>query len=168
MLQSRFSMRSNPPHLRVRLATAADMDAMIAIVNAAFSIETFLDGPRTDEQRISAMMSKGEFLLAEDAGNVVACVYVEQRGERGYFGMLAVDPTRQNQGLGRVMVAAAEKYCRERGCGQVEIDVLSLRTELPPFYQRLGYVKTGMQEFHPSRPLKPGVACHCIIMSKQL
>jgi hypothetical protein len=50
----------------------------------------------------------------------------------------------------------------------MDITVLSLRTELPPFYRKLGYVETGAEEFRTSRPLKDGVQCHCIVMSKAL
>lgn len=157
----------SPVHIRV--ATPADLAAMIPVVNAAFAVETFLDGGRTDEERMAGMMEKGEFLLAEDhRGRTVASVYTELRGERGYFGMLAVDPSQQGTGLGRRMVQAAEDHCRRHGCRFMDITVLSLRTDLPPFYRKLGYVETGTEEFHPSRPLKPGVECHCIVMSKGL
>ncbi len=155
--------------VRIRAATAADMPAMIPVVNTAFAIETFLDGTRTDEERMAEMMRKGEFLVAEDpAGEIVATVYIEVRGERGYFGMLAIDPRQQGTGLGRRMVEAAENHCRQHGCKQVDIVVLSLRTDLPPFYRKLGYVETGREDFRTSRPLKDGVECHGITMSKAL
>jgi len=157
----------SPVH--IRSATKADVMAMIAVVNAAFAIESFLVGTRTDEQRMEEMLQKGEFVIAEDeAGTIVACVYVERRGERGYFGMLAVDPARQGIGLGRAMVEAAEDRCRESGCTNVDISVLSLRTELLPLYRNLGYSETGVEVFHPSRPLKEGVKCHSIVLSKKL
>jgi GNAT superfamily N-acetyltransferase len=154
---------------RIRLADRDDVLAAIPVINAAFAVETFLDGTRTDEQRITAMMNTGEFLVAEDdRGRIIASVYVEHEGERGYFGMLAVDPAVQRAGLGRRMVEAAEEHCRQLGCKHMDIAVLSLRHELPPFYRKLGYVETGTEQFHPSRPLRPGVECHCIIMSKPL
>ncbi|HUO60248.1 MAG TPA: GNAT family N-acetyltransferase, partial [Candidatus Acidoferrales bacterium] len=87
---------------------------------------------------------------------------------RGYFGMLAVDPSRQGTGLGRKMVDAAEDHCRRVGCTHVDINVLSLRTELPPFYRKLGYTETGTEELHPVHGLKPGLKCHVIVMSKSL
>jgi GNAT superfamily N-acetyltransferase len=153
---------------RIRVADAKDVAAMVPIVNAAFAIETFLTGTRTDHNGMATMMGKGEFLLAErGSGRVVACVYTELRGGRGYFGMLAVDRSEQGTGLGRRMVEAAEGHCRRRGCTAMDITVLSLRPELPPFYRKLGYIETGTEEFHPSRPLKDGVECHCIVMSKE-
>jgi len=153
----------------IRLATAADIAAIISITNAAFAVETFLDGTRTDAAGLAAMMQKGQFLVAEQrSGHIIASVYIELRGVRGYFGMLAVDPSQQGKGVGRVMVEAAEDHCREQGCSAMDITVLSLRPELPPYYRKLGYVETGTEEFHPSRPLKAGVECHRIRMSKAL
>jgi GNAT superfamily N-acetyltransferase len=157
------------PGVRITAATALDLSRMVPVVNAAFAIETFIDGTRTDDERMASMFQKGEFLLAEDGfGCVMACVYVERRGGRGYFGMLAVDPAQQGKGLGRIMVDAAEDYCRRQGCKFMDITVLNLRPELAPFYRKLGYAETGTEEFHPARPLKEGVECHCVVMSKAL
>jgi ribosomal protein S18 acetylase RimI-like enzyme len=161
-------MRDLSSSIIIRQATAADRQTTIAVVNAAFAIETFLEGTRTDEDCMAAMMDEGEFLPAEDQGNVVACVYIEQRGVRGYFGMLAVDPERQGEGLGRRMIAAAEDHLRRAGCSHIDISVLNLRTDLPALYAKLGYVATGTEEFRLSRPLKAGVQCHAIVMSKTL
>jgi GNAT superfamily N-acetyltransferase len=155
--------------LRVRLATSADRPHLILLINAAFSIETFLEGTRTDEERLAAMMQKGAILIAEDAaGQLLGCVYTEVRGERGYLGQLAVDPAHQRKGLAVRLIAAAEEHLRRLGCEAVEITVLNLRPELPPIYRRSGYVESGTEEAHLSRPLKPGVECHFIVMSKQL
>ena len=142
---------------------------MAALINAAFAVETFIEGTRTDEVNLTEMMRRGEFLLGHDAaGGLLASVYVEQRGERGYLGMLAVDPQRQGLGLGRAMVEAAEQHCREKRCKAMDLTVLSLRPELPPFYRKLGYADSGVEEFRPSRPLKAGVQCCCTVMSKAL
>ena len=155
--------------LNIRLATPADRPRLIPLINAAFAIETFLEGTRTDDERLSAMMEKGEILLAEDAyGRLLASIYAEIRGNRGYLGMLAVDPEHQRSGIGQRMLAAAEDHFRARGCEAIDITVLSLRPELLPIYRRLGFVKTGTEEFHMSRALKDGQQCHCIVMSKPL
>ncbi len=155
--------------IHVRPASDADRDRLIQLINSAYSIETFFEGTRTDEERLGAMMRKGAILVAEDdSGRPLACVYTEVRGERGYLGQLAVDPASQGAGLGRRMVEAAEDRLRRHGCQAVDILVLSMRPELPPLYRKFGYVETGTEEFHSSRPLKPGVECHCIVMSKQL
>jgi ribosomal protein S18 acetylase RimI-like enzyme len=153
----------------VRTASAADVPAIISLANAAFAIETFLEGARTDQERMAEMMQSGALLLAEDAqGTILASVYIELRGDRGYFGMLAVDPARQGSGLGRLMTAAAEDYCRQRGCKHMDLTVLTLRPELPGLYRKLGYAETRREPFLPPRKLKPGAECECIVMSKAL
>ena len=155
--------------IRFRVAAAADRPQLIELINAAFSIEKFFEGTRTDDERLAAMMAKGSILMAEDAaGQLLASVYLEDRGKRGYMGMLAVDPARQREGLGRRLMTEVESRFRAQGCEAVDIVVLSMRTELPPIYQRFGYAITGTEEFHSSRPMLPGVECHCIAMSKQL
>jgi sugar-phosphatase len=155
--------------LTMRRASANDLAAMVQLINSAFSVEKFIEGERTNKNELSERMRKGEFLLAcDESGKLVASVYVEVRGARGYFGMLAVDPTRQGNGLGRKMVEAAEEYCRGKGCTAMDLTVLSLRPELPPLYHKLGYVESGVEEFRPSRPLKGSLECHCIVMSKAL
>ena len=152
-----------------RLATADDRPRLIPLINAAFAIETFLDGTRTDEARLAATMEKGRILLAENgSGNLLGCVYAEVRGKRGYLGQLAVDPAHQRAGLGRLIVEAGEEYLRGQGCGAVDISVLSLRPELLSIYRRYGYVETGTEEFHMARAIKDQAECHCIVMSKML
>jgi ribosomal protein S18 acetylase RimI-like enzyme len=164
------SLTSEPRSpLRVRLATDADRPRLIPLINSAFSIETFLEGTRTDEERLAEMMRKGAILAAEyRSGQLLGCVYTEVRGRRGYLGQLAVDPAHQGTGLARRIVAAAEEHLRRQGCEAVEITVLSLRPELPPIYRRFGYLETGTAEAHLSRPVKPGVECHFIVMMKEL
>jgi GNAT superfamily N-acetyltransferase len=159
----------------IRIATDADRARSILVVNAAFAVEAFIDGPRTDDAHMAELMQSGEFLILEndasledDAGRVMASIYVELRGDRGYFGMLAVDPARQGLGLGRVMVEAAESHCCDRGCRHMDIAVLSPRAELVPFYNKLGYFETAREPFAAAHLVKPGIECHSIVMSKVL
>jgi predicted N-acetyltransferase YhbS len=157
------------PKLNYRLATSEDAPRLIPMINAAFSIEQFLDGTRTDDARLAAMMEKGSILMAEDeAGNLLGSVYFELRGQRGYLGMLAVDPAQQGRGLSRPIVEAAEEQLRAAGCKEVEIIVLNMRPELLPIYRRFGFVDEGTIDFKTSRPLKPGVECYGITMVKKL
>src|ERR1019366_6344731 len=155
--------------LRLRLATADDRPALLSLINSAFSIETFLDGTRTDDAQLAGMMEKGNMFVAENGnGGLVASVYTEVRGTRGYLGMLAVDPAHQGSGVARCIVLAAEDHLRSQGWAVVDITVLSQRTELLPLYRRFGFVETGREEFSTPRTLIPGVECYCIVMSKEL
>jgi ribosomal protein S18 acetylase RimI-like enzyme len=155
--------------MQVRTARDSDAEAIAAVTNAAFAIEEFIEGVRTDAMRVREMMRSGAFLVCMERGErMIALVYVEMRGARAYFGMLAVDPLYQGKGIGARMARAAEEYGRERGGKAMDITVLSLRRELLPFYHRLGYAEMRTEEFRPARPLKQGVECYSIVMSKDL
>lgn len=155
--------------MRIEIATSKDLPEILSVVNSAFVVETFIEGTRTDAAQLGALLQKGEFLLVREGETIVASIYTELRGDRGYFGMLAVDPSQQGRGLGRTMVAAAEEKFRASGCHHVDISVLSPRLELFPFYRKLGYSETGISKDYPSPDkLKPGVVCKEIWMSKEL
>jgi GNAT superfamily N-acetyltransferase len=153
--------------VQLREAIPADAEAVAGLVNRAFLVERFfVDGDRTSLAEISRLLETRTFLLAETNGRLVACVYVELRGERGYFGMLSVDPTRQGEGLGRLLIAAAEDRCRRKGCREMEIHVVDLRQELPPIYRRLGYVEVGTEPFPDAERAK--IPARFVVMTKPL
>ena len=154
--------------LKSRLATRVDGDAIARVINEAFAIAEsfFIDGERTNPEKIRAMFDGGVFIVAEDDGRLAGCVYVEIDGDRGYFGLLAVEPTCQRNGLGRKLVAAAEDYARQAGCRFMDLRTVNLRAELPPFYRRLGYIETGTEPFPADA--KPKLSCHFVKMSKTL
>jgi GNAT superfamily N-acetyltransferase len=151
----------------IRLALSDDIPGLVRLINAAFVVERFVfDGDRINSEETQAFMETGKFLIAEDSAGFVGCVYLEVCKDRGYLGLLAVDPPRQGTGLGRKLVAAAEEYFRDAGCGAVDLRIISQRTPLPPFYRRLGYAEIGTAPFSPS--LQTKVPGHYIVMSKSL
>jgi GNAT superfamily N-acetyltransferase len=127
----------------LRPASSADLSALVTLINRAYEVEKFfVDGDRVSAEDLALLMMRGVMLVGEDAGAMAACVYVEVRGERAYFGLLAVDPARQGGGWGRRMIEAAEARARAAGCRAMDLSVVNLRTELPPLYRRFGY-ETG-------------------------
>ncbi len=152
----------------IRIASASDAANITTLINAAFSVaeEFFFDGLRISQAEVEQHLTKGDFLLAENGDKLGGCVYVELRGERSYLGLLSVDPSSQQSGLGSFLMTAAENYCRERGSRFMDIYIVNLRKELPPFYQRRGYVEAGTSPFPEDVPTK--IPCHFINMSKAL
>jgi len=154
--------------MKIRVAESRDAAAAAKLISLAYRVEDFFKiGDRTDEADVLARMKKAAFLLLEDdEGALAGCVYVAIREDTGYFGMLSIDPARQGQGLGSNLIAAAENYCRERGCQTMELEVVNLRTELPPFYARFGYAPSGTRPFPDTEfAILP---CHFIVMTKPL
>jgi len=150
----------------IREAAAGDGGELLRVINDAFSVEQFFSpGPRLTPAELDGYFARGTFLIAEEDGAVAGCVFVERSPPSGYFGLLSVDRTRQQRGIGRRLVAAAEDFCRSAGCDTIRIRVVNLRTELPPFYESLGYSQAGTEEFESLNVTLP---CHFIVMSKRL
>ena len=156
-----------PDVIALRMAGADDVARIVALLNAAFAMErAFIDRDRTSAAEIAQYLSTGTFFVVDgEDGTCASCMYLEQRGDRLYLGMLAVDPTQQGRGLGRQMIAEAERHAVSLGCHAVDIRIVDRRTELPPFYRSLGVVDNGTEPFTDPLLTKP---CRFILMTKEL
>ena len=151
----------------MRFAQPADAPAIARLVNDAFRSERFfIDADRTDPEKVGALFEKGAFLMLFDDGVLAGCVYTELRGERGYFGLLAVDPKRQRSGIGARLIATAEQHCRSAGCQFMDLTFVNVRKRMPAYYQQFGYSENGTLPFPPEQVAK--IPVHLIRMSKPL
>jgi GNAT superfamily N-acetyltransferase len=145
-----------------RAATADDVDAVVALVQSAYRGDSsragwtteahLLDGQRTDPDDVRSSIEAPDsvVVLAERDGALLACCQVQRRGARCYFGMFAVDPTRQGGGVGKRAMAHAEELARTRwACTVMEMTVIRQRTDLIAFYERRGYTDTGHRSPFP-------------------
>jgi ribosomal protein S18 acetylase RimI-like enzyme len=139
-----------------RDATAGDVDALVALVESAYRGDSsrtgwtteadILDGQRTDAEAVREIVDdpSSRLLIAERDGALVACCQLEHRGDHAYFGMFAVRPGLQGGGVGRAVMAEAERYVRETwGAAEMRMTVITVREELIAWYERRGYRRTG-------------------------
>ena len=69
-------MTTTSPDLNIRLAIPSDRPRLIPLINAAFAIETFLEGTRTSEfQQLTAAALRIGFLTRETEMNLAQLVY---------------------------------------------------------------------------------------------
>lgn len=166
-----MSSPENPPkafsEAHFRIATHSDLRRLMKLINSAFVVEQVaLEGDRVDAIGVEKYLRSGKFILLENVGTLLGCVYVEKRGARGYVGLLSVDPAQQNKGIGRSLAEAAEKHFRDEACVAVDLRVISARAELLTFYGKLGYVVAGTSPMPGTVPLR--IPCHYIHMTKIL
>ena len=145
-----------------RTARAADVPAIVALVESAYRGESglrgwtteshLLDGQRTDAADVEALIARPDscVLLALRDGALVARCHVERQAAAGYFGMFAVDPAEQGHGLGKQVLAQAERIAREQWhCSAMRMTVIVQREELIAWYGRRGYRRTGERQPFP-------------------
>ncbi|GAA1897715.1 GNAT family N-acetyltransferase [Actinomadura bangladeshensis] len=139
-----------------RVAAPADVPGLVALIESAYRGDAsragwtteadLLDGQRTDPAMVEdAVRGAGKrMLVAEAGGRLIACCQLEDRGGHAYFGMFAVDPARQGGGLGRKVLAEAERLARDDwGAKEMHMTVISVREDLIAWYVRRGYTRTG-------------------------
>ncbi|NUK23048.1 GNAT family N-acetyltransferase [Streptomyces lunaelactis] len=142
--------------LSYRDAVEADIPALVPLIESAYRGDSsrsgwtteadILNGQRTDPEGVREVITApgSTLLVVERDGELIACCQLEHRGENAYFGMFAVRPGLQGAGLGRQVMAEAERHARERwGVSEMHMTVISVRDELIAWYERRGYRRTG-------------------------
>jgi ribosomal protein S18 acetylase RimI-like enzyme len=123
------------------LAIAPIADADVADVVALWQT-CGLTRPWNDPAADIALARKGSnaaVLIGRENGAIIATVLVGHDGHRGWVYYLAVDPDHRQQGYGRVMMDAAERWLRECGIEKLQLLVRADNTSVKDFYQSLGY-----------------------------
>jgi len=122
----------------IRSYASHDHDRVIALWEACALTRPWND-PRKDIAR-KLTVQPDLFLVAEIDGTVQATVMAGFDGHRGWLSYLAVHPDSQKRGLGRALVAHAERALVELGCPKLNLQVRSSNASVIEFYRRLGYV----------------------------
>lgn len=103
---------------------------------------------RTSREEVAALTKAGELIAdIRDDGDLAGVVRVQELdAATGEFGMLAADPARHGQGVGRALVRFAEDDSRTRGHTTMQLELLvprdwrlASKERLHDWYTRLGY-----------------------------
>lgn len=150
--------------MAIEQATATDILALVTLLNSAYRGEDSKKGwtseadllrgeLRTDAATLRKLMqTDGAIFLkyVNDRGGVDGCVFLQKKERKLYLGMLSVSPTIQAKGIGKQLMAEAEKYAAKNKCASIFMKVISIRHELIAWYERKGYKKTGEKEAFPT------------------
>ena len=148
--------------IRFRDATRDDVPALVALVTSAYRGEVsqqgwtteadMLDGQRIDPQVLlhDIQRPRSRVVLVERDRSVLACAHVAEEDGAGYFGMFSVRPDLQGAGLGKRLLAEAERIVRDDWrLPTMRMTVIDIRDELIAFYERRGYRRTGIHKPFP-------------------
>lgn len=151
-------------HIEFTQADDNDVEEIVELVNSAYRGESskkgwtteadLLGGQRVDPENIIADLTKDNsvILIAQDEDDndkIIGCVHLEKHLNKCYMGMLTVDPTLQNKGIGKMLIEEGEAFAHFWDCEKIYMTVISARTELITWYEKLGFKNTGEKRpFH--------------------
>jgi ribosomal protein S18 acetylase RimI-like enzyme len=130
--------------LTPRLARADEAAAVTALVERAYAPWVAVLGrrPAPMDDDYAPHIAAGEvWVLADAAGIGALCVLIEA-ADHLLLDNVAVDPARQEQGLGRTMIAHAEAMARARGHAELRLFTNELMERNIDLYRRLGFAET--------------------------
>lgn len=144
--------------LKYRPAEVGDVASVVALVESAYrgedskvgwtTEEAILGGQRTDADAVLEVVQDPQSVLllgfSQAGGTLLACCHLERRDDYAYFGMFAVRPALQRRGVGKAVIAEAERLAVARwGVREMHMTVITVREELIAWYERRGYRRTG-------------------------
>lgn len=149
------------PDLVIRTATLADVATLQPLIQRAYRGESaragwtheadLIEGERISHAELIMLIAAPHerILAATRNGTTIGCVRVADLGDgRAYLGLLAIEPALQGAGLGSRLIAAAENTARAIfAARRIEMTVIDTRATLIAYYERRGYVRTGVRDF---------------------
>lgn len=143
--------------LDFQLATAQDSAAIVALAQSAYRGDAsrggwtteadLLDGQRIDADMLVQFLAPPDdviMLARADDGALLACCHLHRDGDWAQFGLFAVSPAAQGSGIGSQLLAHAEQWTAGQWrCQGMQMQVISVRSELIAWYQRRGYRRSG-------------------------
>jgi ribosomal protein S18 acetylase RimI-like enzyme len=163
-------------------AKTEDISALNILINSAYRGEhskkgwtteaNILEGIRTSEEELRELMQKPDTSIFKFSQNqiIVGCVMLVQKKDKLYLGMLTVNPELQNSGVGKALLQFAESYAIELSLSKIVMTVISIRSELISWYNRHGYIDTGIREPFPmdNPEYKPKQILEFLVLEKVL
>jgi ribosomal protein S18 acetylase RimI-like enzyme len=129
----------------IRTLTAADLDAVVAAFNEAFSDYlvplTFTREQLGEMQRRRGWVPEASVAAFED-GRMVAFTLNCIEGDRGYDSGTGVVPSHRRSGLARELMRRSFELLQERGCASYVLEVLEENVKAVELYRSLGFIET--------------------------
>lgn len=167
-------MCNDPP---IRVATRSDALPLHGLIERGYRGGSarlgwthpadLVDGERIDVGELRAVIDgPGQKILVMEEGELIACVQISDKGDGACtLELLCVEPRRQARGIGKRLIAAAEREAAAHfRATRMEMTVIEMRTELVAYYGRRGYAPTGEKRPFPVE----GVQLPLIVLAKAI
>lgn len=105
-----------------------------------------LSGKRIDEEGLLQRFNDPNslILIAQTNEVITATIHAHRERDSVHFGLFAVEPTLQGNGIGKALLSYAESQAYNQWkIATAMMEVITQRTELIEYYGRRGYERTG-------------------------
>ena len=131
--------------IRIRAATAADVPAIVDIVDRAYRHYIVRigkpPGPMLDDYL--ARVSEDAVWVLQDGPAIAGILVLLSAPEYLLLDNIAIAPERQGRGLGRRLLAFAESEALRRGYREIRLYTHQTMIENQRLYASIGYEETG-------------------------
>ncbi|MEM9774658.1 MAG: GNAT family acetyltransferase [Chloroflexota bacterium] len=116
----------------------SDYEKILALWKAAGIILSRSDTPAGLKQKLERD-SDLFFVLEDESSRLIGAVMGSYDGRRGWINHLAIDPTYQGKGLGKIMMTELEKRFKAIGCEKINLLIEPTNAAVQSFYEGIGY-----------------------------
>lgn len=146
------------PHFIVRKMTEKDLDQVMSIEKASFTM------PWSRESYSNELSNEyATYLVCDVAGKTAGYGGIWAVYEEAHITNVAVDPNLRMSGLGRALMQELENMVRWKRAERILLEVRPSNTAALTMYRSLGYIPTGLRKAYYSDNDEDA-----IIMTKQL
>ena len=125
-------------NIAVRSALAAD-EAEVARLWQTCGLVTSYNDPGQDFRFALGKLNSDVLVGVDATDRIVGSIMVGHDGHRGWIYYVAADQDYREQGIGRLMTAAAEEWLQKRQVVKVMLLVRETNTEVVNFYKHIGF-----------------------------
>ena len=134
--------------METRTFEEADGPAVVSLWEEVFAYPQARNAP-AKVIRDKLAVQRDLFFVAVSDGRIVGSVMGGYDGHRGWVYSLAVASTLRGRGFGSALMKHAEGALTKLGCPKVNLQILSFKTELRGFYEKLGYQEFARLDYPP-------------------
>lgn len=172
----------------IEKAEISDIPALSLLIESAYRGETakigwtsesdLIDGKRLNDGELAQVIGNSDnqiFIIrdSEDSSSILASICIFKKANVCEFGMFAVDPKRQSNGVGKALLSHAENFAKTQwGFARMQLSVITKRQSLIDYYKRRGYSAIGktfsMSDHHLNDGMTRGHDLELEIYEKKL
>jgi putative acetyltransferase len=142
-------MQRDSPDLAIRLAEAADVAAIEAVLAAAFADYQFAYTPEAfaattpTAAQIQSRLDEGPVWVAVQENTMLGTVSAVPHGQGLYIRSMAVLPMARGQGIGVLLLQHLEDFALAQGYSYLFLSTTPFLTRAIRLYEQIGFSRSG-------------------------